>query len=99
MPGVDELRRQRDLVAQHLSWLDAQIAKQSPTAADPAPKAASLPIASFTSGSTPPIPERFLAESANAPVQARRGCFLLFAVGCAITLLAATLIWWFGYRN
>ena len=94
---LQELRRQRALVQQHLAWLDAEIAAATPStalptegtaAADPAPADPALPA-------TPEEAEALAqarAEAANAPAAAKRGCWVVFA-GAFLLLFASIAAW------
>lgn len=94
---LQELRRQRALVQQHLAWLDAEIAAATPSAtlpasdaaaADPAPEALAPPA-------TPEEPEALAqarAEAVNAPAQAKRGCWIVFA-GALLLLFTLIAVW------
>ncbi len=94
---LQELRRQRALVQQHLAWLDAEIAAATPSAAvpnegaaptDPAPAVPAPPA-------TPEEAEALAqarAEAANAPAAAKRGCWVVFA-GAFLLLFAFIAVW------
>lgn len=90
---LDEFRRQRALVQQHLEWLDAEIAAEANRdrpAASPvsAPRAAPAnntrsPIESIALRESPEL-EALLAAQKSAPANSaadvKRGCFVAFAL-------------------
>jgi hypothetical protein len=105
-----ELSRQRALVAQHLAWIDAELASAG---ADNSPTAPVSPAPHPSLAETPPPPddpaialantradeiiEKYRATEALDPTAAKRGCLLLlgtFSLLGAATLLA---IYYFGY--
>ncbi len=89
---LDELRRQRALVQQHLEWLDAEIAAEARHARPIAASASAT--RSARSDARSPIESSALRESseldvllsaqksapANSAADARRGCFVAFAL-------------------
>jgi hypothetical protein len=97
---LEELRRQRVLVQQHLEWLDREIAaeagksKQAETGAKLAAvvtnptKPTALPAAPGTAPQANPDAEKILDEYRVAPASlhsdVRKGCFLYFAAALAI---------------
>lgn len=102
---LNELRRQRELLKQHLDWLDAEIAAES--AADPTnlplterPRfnAPTAPSPSPAPGATTPdsLLEQYGAEIRQAPARAKLGCWLAFAA--AFVLLGLALAAWFLLR-
>lgn len=77
---LDDLRRQRELVQQHLTWLDAEIARS----ASPADAQPGQPAQPAAASHMPPEIERLLAAEAHAPAasaaEAKRGCLIAFGV-------------------
>lgn len=100
---LNELRRQRALVAEHLAWLDQKIKAETGEPPQPArkPKTASIPASARyeSSISTPALhadPNAALEEwqdTSADPGLSKSGCWLLFiAIGLAgLGLLAAIL--------
>ena len=98
---LDELRRQRALVQQHLDWLDEEIAAES--LADPTrvpvlerPRATLAPPANATAG-TPPDPDALLAkyrtEAQASPAKVKLGCWVAFLAAFA-TFWGAIAVWY-----
>jgi hypothetical protein len=86
---LQELRRQRALVQEHLAWLDRQIASASgetapKTAAANRSAAAPAPADSTEADA---ILESYQAESRSMPATVRRGCLIVFAAGVALFAL------------
>lgn len=79
---LNELRRQRALLQQHLEWLDAEIAAAQPgeKPPSPAPTVAPRPAEPVATVAL----EALLAEQKHAPessaAQVRRGCFIAFGL-------------------
>ena len=98
---LPELRRQRALVAEHLAWLDREIAAAggetlaTPAAPLPPPTqpgdAAGLPVAEK-------ILEEFRREAELSPTNMRQGCIWSFVAAIALLILGVTAIYWFRYR-
>ena len=91
-PRLAELQRQRELVRQHLAWLDAEIADangqprhETPPASNAAP--ADAPPRDVVA---PPMSTASEPDPARAAATARRGCFV-FALIAAL-LFAGTLV-------
>jgi hypothetical protein len=103
----DELRRQRELLRQHLAWLDREISRADAEA--PAPAAPSArqeppriiqPAFSVTASDADRDADAILAEyRMSAPAvenQTKRGCILYFAVAMALFIaLSAAFIFFF----
>ncbi len=101
-PHLNELRRQRALVAEHLAWLDREIAAHPPAPAiptAPAPSPASTPSISTTTRS-PLDAETILVRYADSPENsvrdAKRGCLIIFFAAFAVLLLGVGF--WY-YKN
>jgi CHASE3 domain sensor protein len=95
---LQELRRQRALVQQHLAWLDGAIAAAE-SAAGALPSARPVPADAAPAESAPPAtPEEAealahaRAEAANSPAAAKRGCWVVF-FGAFVLLFAAIAVW------
>jgi hypothetical protein len=108
---LDDFRRQRALLREHLAWLDRQIAglENSP-ASDPSsePPAASFP---GESGAAPPalnlqaadvdaeaILARYRQPAGAVQYEARRGCLLLFTVGLLLLAVGVAALYLFVKR-
>ncbi len=93
-----ELQRQRDLVREHLAWLDREIAAaRDPASGEipsspPAPGHLSESPASPGPVSTPPDP-------ASAAAAARRGCFIFALVAALLLTSALTAVYLLKYRD
>ena len=88
---VQELRRQRQLLQDHLAWLERELASASMQSASAPPQVPFEPE---------PLDETTLAGYTPAPAvvreQVRRGCFFYFALALALlsaALLGAYFIW------
>ncbi|HEY1764014.1 MAG TPA: hypothetical protein VGF85_03760 [Opitutaceae bacterium] len=101
---LDEYRRQRALLKEHLEWLDRQIAGLE---GRPAPDSPPPPSLSEDPGPDPapprlsPRPSDLDAEAILSQYRqpegalrndARRGCLLFFALGLALTALAVVAL-------
>jgi len=104
----DELRRQRDLLREHLAWLEREIAAQDagPSAGQPprlAPLRLDQPHFNVTASDADRDAEAILAEfRRSAPAiesQAKRGCILYFVVAVGLLLAAALGFAYFYVRN
>jgi hypothetical protein len=84
-----ELQRQRDLVRDHLNWLDKEIASELGPASLPA-----LTVIPAIEASVTPQPDPI-----GAATSARRGCFLFFSIGIALFMLALVAIYFLKYRD
>ena len=98
-----ELRRQRELVRQHLAWLDAEIAR----AESVQPEALRAPTSAGDSSTllsqpSSPLPEvdGLLAAEADAPAKSaadvKRGCFLAFGLLMLLLGLAVTGLYFYS---
>jgi hypothetical protein len=101
---LSELRRQRAQVADHLAWLDREIAACAGAALPPVatPRSDSAP-----SPSTAPVPadtaseeilHQYHEEAASSPAAARTGCLVFCVAASAAIALVLFAIYWFGYR-
>lgn len=64
---LEELRAQRDLIQQHLNWLDAQIVSAEGSAKQAAPSANQAPVAQSTTAPTPVEVPAVVATANSAP--------------------------------
>jgi hypothetical protein len=105
----DELRRQRDLLREHLDWLereisqaDAEPAQDAPVARQPPPRIIA-PVFSITASDADRDAEAILAQYRRpAPAvesQTKRGCILYFAVALALFLAVAAAFFFFYYKS
>jgi hypothetical protein len=100
-----ELRRQRALIAEHLAWLDREIARATPAASpapdSPAPTTPPLPSAPAP---LPPPPElknleadaildRYRTEERSLKDDVRKGCFLYCAAAVVLLALGVAAIY------
>lgn len=97
-PRLAELQRQRDLVRQHLAWLDREIAASlGPAAGQTPPPPAGLADASEPTAS--PAAAAVQPDPASAAASARRGCFL-FAVIVALVFAGVLAgVYFVKYRD
>ena len=98
-----ELRRQRALVAEHLAWLDRELAAAAP---EPIPGPVLPASGAAATSAVPSVPaDPAAADSAGEPPLAqpdpadiksdvRRGCFLYFAAAVFLGLVGVGLIIW-----
>ena len=100
----EDLRRQRDLIRQHLAWLDGEIAALGETAQAPAqplrPQAAETRPAPFVPA--PPdardadaILEEFRQPPTSIARNARVGCLIYFGAGLALMALAVVAFYFY----
>ncbi len=99
---LNELRRQRALVAEHLAWLDREIAIQTtttPPANDSSPLATPAPSLRTNVTRSPLDPEKIIAQYAPEPGSSisdiRRGCFIVFFGAFAVLGLAIAAYFYF----
>lgn len=96
---LQDLRRQRTLVQEQLAWLDREIAAAAGTAV---PQPSEPPLAPKSPPAAAPaadqeveaLLESYRAEVRSGPADARRGCYIVFFTGLALTGLAM-LSWYF----
>ena len=96
MSQLDELKRQRALVAQHLDWLDHQIAAEAGGSEEPPPIAAPEPEAEVD---LHVVPAAFVAESHQRVGDARRGCMVAFGLFLLLLGIATVIVYFVGYRR
>ncbi len=102
---LPELCRQRALVAEHLAWLDREIAAAGgDTPAAPAVPPLATPPPSTQPGDVGDLPtaEKILAEFRHeaelSPTKMRRGCIWSFVAAMALFILGVAAIYWLRYR-
>lgn len=81
----------------------------SPTTPDsepPAPLTLEGPASRPLIKSTPPplieveaALEQYAAAESSKREDARRGCFIIFAIALTLLILGVAAVWWFGYRG
>lgn len=98
-----ELQRQRDLVREHLAWLEREIAREhsvTPQAIAPAVVSISVRPETSSLAPTPELPAELpKPDPVGAAAEARRGCLLLFIAAFAILALALFAIYFLHYRD
>jgi hypothetical protein len=99
----DELRRQREIVRQHLAWLDRELAAQEGIpAAEPAPYVPPRPI-SVTASDADRDAESILSEfrqpAPSIEAQTKRGCILYFSIAVVLMVGAALVILYLYSRS
>jgi len=98
-----ELQRQRDLVREHLAWLEREIAREHNVTPPVAPTA----VVSVSVRPEPSVPPATPSPPAELPkpdpigaaAEARRGCLLFFFAAFAILALALVAIYFLHYRD
>ena len=98
---LSDLRRQRALIAEHLSWLDREIAAAGgealPSPAVPLPPPPE-PISGTDLLAADRILSEFRDEAERSPARVRLGCIGIFAAGMALLILGVATIYWLRYR-
>jgi CHASE2 domain-containing sensor protein len=103
----DELRRQRDLLTEHLAWIEREIAREAAEAQQEAPVAQppprlAQPQFSVSASDADRDAEAILAEfRRSAPAveaQTKRGCILYFAAAVGLLLVIVLGAAYFYYR-
>ena len=107
---LEELRRQRALVQEHLAWMDREIAAldggaRTPT---PAPVAAARAVTSIQSpapiarvappAAVPHFPE-YEPNAATMQNDAKRGCLIYAAIGLVVFFAILVGIYFVAYRD
>jgi hypothetical protein len=103
---LPELHRQRALVAEHLAWLDREIAdagSETPVTPVDFPPPATLPSPAHPGDAANlPLAEKILAEfrseAERSPTQLRQGCLWAFVAGLGLLILSVVAIYWLRYR-
>ena len=107
---LDELRKQRALVQQHLTWLDHEIAAVTVTRLTLPPFAMrGTTRPPMSTATTPPIPgakpvvipelSEFQVNPDDVKVDTRKGCILYTALAFVILVLVLVVIYFVGYRD
>jgi hypothetical protein len=103
----EELRRQRDLLREHLAWIEREIAAESDSPGSPSQAAEAPPVLFRAPFPTLPVAsdsdaEAILAEFRRTPPaiasQTKRGCILYFAIA-VVLVLAVTFAFFFFYTR
>lgn len=103
------LQRQHTLLREHLAWIEAEIAREAPADATPAPAspatiAAPLPLAPEAAAARPAasdadeLLEKYGAQERQNPADIRKGCFMVFASALLLLALGIGCVWVFFYR-
>lgn len=98
-PRLAELQRQRELVREHLAWLDREIAAASGNS--PAEPASSTPARGGSDISFP-TPQAALSappDPVRAAASARRGCFVFAALAALLFAGVLAGIYFAKYRD
>ena len=112
---LEELRKQRALVQQHLTWLDHEIAALTVTrltlppfamrsgTRPPVAPTATTPAVPLAGGPAAgmPIPELadFQVDPDNVHGDTRRGCIMYAAIALIVMALICGVIYFVGYRD
>ena len=100
---ADELRRQRDLLREHLAWLERELAAEEGSARPQAPRSfvappVSLPSPQAAARADDRDAEAILSEYRSAPVSitssAKLGCIAYFAIAMVL-LVGAVAAFYF----
>jgi hypothetical protein len=103
-----ELLRQRDLVRDHLAWLDREIASAAGVEDRTTATGAATPVAveprqadALVTEATSSLraAEIFQPDPVNAAQSTRRGCFIAIVIAFLVTFLTFTAIYFVGYRD
>lgn len=99
-PRLAELQRQRELVREHLAWLDREIA----AALARTPDEISLPTSPAAATSDPLVAALHPSLSAqpdpaSVAAAARRGCFIFAALAALLFATALAGIYFMKYRD
>lgn len=89
-----ELQQQRELVRQHLAWLEREIAKEH-SVAPPATPPAVVSVAVRPS----PLDTAPQPDPSAAAANARRGCLVLFFAVIALMALGLAAVYFLRYRD
>jgi hypothetical protein len=98
---LNELRRQRDLVRQHLDWLEAEIAsasgaKSAPPAKATAPQSTTPHHPPASDPDAEALLQRYGTESGDSAAKVKLGCWVVFAG--SFVLLGLAIAAWFILR-
>jgi hypothetical protein len=104
----EELRRQRDLLREHLAWIEREISAEAARPAPDIERADAPPVLASAPFQALPVAsdsdaERILAEfrrtSPAIQSQTKRGCILYFAIAVALILGVAFAFFFFYSRS
>lgn len=88
---LNQLRRQRALVQEHLAWLDAEI--RASEGSDPVARPAELPHVTSTDAALDLLVAAQQSEPVNAAAAAKRGCFVAFALAFVVLGLGVVTLY------
>ena len=91
-----ELQHQRDLLREHLAWLEREIAAERGVTTAIAPIAPAVVSVAVQRSPDETMPGPNPVEAAAS---VRRGCFVAFFLILAIGALALFAVYWFRYRD
>jgi hypothetical protein len=97
---LNELRRQRALLQQHLDWLDREINREAGPAT-PVVSSPSTPTSpqDVTTATPEAMPGDFIPDPESAGRQARLGCWLYLVAAFALLGAILLAIYWTNYRD
>lgn len=93
---LEQLRRQRELLQQHLAWLDAEIA--TATRAEQRTPESAAPRAEPTDAELAQLMAAQKDAPADSASEAKRGCIVAFALMLAVLGLAV-FAWYLLFRT
>lgn len=102
---LDELRRQRLLLQQHVDWLDAEIAQAECEVRPPAsPPGIPAPVAAAPPAANPPadadaILSQFRSDPGHLQHDVRKGCLLYFGVAMLLLGVGVAALYFLLRRN
>lgn len=102
---LHQLRRQKEILQEHLAWLDGEIARESgvesvvPAATAPPVPPLAPPSPPATDAAADELLARYRAEEALNPKAARRGCLLAFSLGLGLLIAIVVTIYFVRYRT
>jgi hypothetical protein len=104
---LSELQRQRELLREHLDWLDREIAAEAgQSGAVPHPPQPAIPVytpaPAYRAPLDPHEADAILAQYSKPPAsiatQTKAGCILYFVVGIALLAVAGTVFYFMMTR-
>ncbi len=104
-----ELRRQHELLREHLAWLELEIARESATDS-PLPVVPASPISvpttmgrtqttSLPAEDTDALLTTYAADERHNPESTKRGCLLTFAIALGLLLAGVAATYFFFYSK
>ena len=93
---LDHLRRQRALLLEHVAWLDAEIARETPSAVPVTPAPTETPPATSVTPPVSPLPD-FNPASVHRDV--RRGCWIYFSAALLLFGLGTLALYFLVARR